>query len=364
MTNNILKKNIKLFNDNYLSTNDVLLKPTRGVVSSRSDIAIEETFIYSSPMDTVTGISLIKEMDKYNQASVSCRFKSNQHRLLELERFISNKNYWFSVGASVSDFDMLKIWASKFKVTPKINISVDVAHGNTDNLNQLYKNYSKQRWCKKLMSGTVATGQAALDLVESGCTHIRVGIGPGSACSTRVVTGCGVPNLSAIHDVWLSLYDAQLVDKTTIIADGGIKTTGDIVKYLSAGADAVMLGNLLSKTYESSGWKTNLLKFFLNKITFKKFFNDFLYKNYRGQASAAFQLEKKGKVSGTPEGVQGPKQSPQYYYSDFHYKVISALRSAISYLGGKNIVDLNPRTVEMIQITQSSYNESIPHLLN
>jgi|13_taG_2_1085334.scaffolds.fasta_scaffold00160_14 IMP dehydrogenase/GMP reductase len=364
MIQQTLNKNIKLFTDNYLSTKDVLLKPTQGKVSSRSDIKIEDTFMYSSPMDTVTGINLIEAMSIKNQASIGCRFKDNQHRLLELEKFYKNKNYWFSVGANIRDFDMLKVWASKFKLTPKLNICVDVAHGNTVDLNLLYKNYAKQSWCAKLMSGTVATAEAALDVSESGCTHIRVGIGPGSACSTRVVTGCGVPNLTAVHNVWLAFYDAELIDTITIIADGGIKTTGDIVKYLSAGADAVMLGNLLSKTYESSGWKTNLLKFFLNKITFKKFFNDFLYKNYRGQASAAFQLEKKGKVSGTPEGVQGPKQSPEYYYSDFHYKVISALRSAISYLGGKNIVDLNPKTVEIIQITQNSHYESLPHLLN
>ena len=364
MTENILKKNINLFTDNFLSTNDILLRPSKGTVSSRKDIKIEDTFIYSSPMDTVTGINLIEAMSLKNQASVSCRFKSNQHRLIELERFLKNKNYWFSVGASIKDFDMLKVWASRFKTPPKINISVDVAHGNTVDLNFLYRKYAKQPWCAKLMSGTVATAESAYEVYKSGCSHIRVGIGPGSACSTRIVTGCGVPNLSAVNDVWLNFYDLGVEDNVTIIADGGIKTTGDIAKYLAAGADAVMIGNLLSKTYESSGWKTKLLKFVLHVLTFKLFFNSFLYKNYRGQASAAFQLEKKGKISGTPEGVQGPKQTPEYYYADFHHKVISALRSTISYTGGKKLVDLNPTTVQMIQITQNSYNESIPHLLN
>lgn len=361
--NKIINKNIKLFEKNYLSTNDVLLVPSTGIVNSRKDIKVDDAFIFSSPMDTVISNSLIVEMLKTNQVPVSCRFDSYSSRFSQLTTFHKHENYWFSVGANKKDFDLLISWLQENKEA-KLNISVDVAHGDTKALHKIYKLYSKQEWCKNLMSGTIATSKSAINVFNAGCNYLRVGIGPGSACSTRIVTGCGVPNLSAIFNIWNTFQDPIYSKKPFIIADGGIKTSGDIAKYLSAGADGVMIGNLLSKTEESAGWNISSLYYYLSLLTLNFFFtNKIYYKRYRGQASKAFQIARRGSVSGTPEGVEGPIQYPEYTYLQFYNSTVNALRSTISYIGGDSLKSLNPNNVEIISITQNSLLESKPHLL-
>lgn len=359
--------NDQLFNQNEaLSTNDVLMEPSTGLLSSRSDAIVDSTFIYNSPMDTVAGPKLFYALLAENQAAVSCRFSSKETRLHELNTFCLNPNYWFSVGASSQDFDLLQEWHLSNTNTIKVNISVDVAHGDTIYLHSLYKLYKKQPWCQNLMSGTVATPNSANKVYLSGCTHIRVGIGPGSACTTRIVTGCGVPNLTAVFNVYKHFNDHIRSNYTPpiIIADGGIKTSADIAKYLSAGADSVMLGNLLSKTLESSSWSKNYLIYTLHILTFKLFFKNYLYKRYRGQASLSFQKEKRGFVSGTPEGVEGPIQFPQYSFDFLYSSIASALKSSLSYLGLKDLKEMNPAAVKFIKITQNSLQESKPHIYN
>lgn len=362
----ILNKNIDLLSSNYLSTNDVLLKPTFGILKSRKEADTNLSFIYNSPMDTVASSDLFDALLKTNQNAVSCRFKSEFDRLAELNKYKDESNYWFTVGADIKDYNMLQDFCQSKSL--ELNISVDVAHGATSHLCKIYKLYSDASWCKRLMSGTVATSEAALEVFNAGCTHIRIGIGPGSACSTRVVTGCGVPNLSAVFQIWLGFRDLTSLedeDYPILIADGGIKSSGDIAKYLSAGADAVMIGNLLSKTTESGAWKKNTLFYTLFLLTFKRcFLNKIYYKRYRGQASKEFQLDKKGFVSGAPEGVQGPKQHPLYDYKTFYNQTVNALCSTVSYTGLRSISELNPESVEFIKITSNGWKESQPHLLN
>jgi len=359
-----LNKNIDLLETHHLSTNDVLIKPTTGLLATRKHAQVKSTFIYNSPMDTVASFDLFDNLLDTNQAAVSCRFNTEEARMHELALYKNKPNYWFTVGASNKDFRMLNEYCSRH---PKasLNICVDVAHGNTVQLHKLYKKYSESLWCNSLMSGTVATPESAYEVWNAGCTHIRIGIGPGSACSTRIVTGCGVPNLSAVFQVWLTFREQQLEEYPVLIADGGIKTSGDIAKYLSAGADAVMIGNLLSKTKESAGWQKNKLFTLLNILTFNFCFkNKCFYKRYRGQASAQFKIDKSGFVSGTQEGVQGPKKYPDYKYLEFYNKIVNALRSTISYVGVKDIRELTPDNVEFIRITPSGLQESKPHLLD
>ena len=355
--------NYATFKDRYLSTNDVLIMPSTGTVKSRKDINLDlNTFIYASPMDTVSSESLFYSMFSTNQAALSCRFSTIDNRIKELDTFCNQSNYWFTVGSSKQDFELLSSWAVD-NPHAKINIAVDVAHGDTIFLHKIYRKYRTAKWCKSLMSGTVATYESASQCFKAGCTHIRVGIGPGSACSTRIVTGCGVPNLSAVFNVWEGFSHYQS-NTPKIIADGGIKTTGDIAKYLAAGADGVMIGSLLSKTKESGGWKTNKLKYLLNLLSFKTLFKDHTYKCYRGQASAEFQLERRGKISGTPEGVQALPQIPQYSYLDFYDQIVSALRSTLSYTGLKKLEQLNPFNIKFVRITQNGLTESKPHILS
>jgi IMP dehydrogenase/GMP reductase len=363
MMNNILNKNEKLFSSNvYYSTDDFLLKPTTGVLKTRKDAVLDSPFIYSSPMDTVTSLSMSQALLDSNQSPVFCRFLSDEIQALALERFSTCSNFWFSVSSSLEDYDALKLYFSD--KLHAVNISVDVAHGDTKHLNKIYNLYAQASWCSGLMSGTVATSTSAIAVARAGCTHVRVGIGPGSACSTRVITGCGVPNISAVFDVWSSFQIYPESIRPKIIADGGIRTTGDIVKYLSAGANGVMIGRLFSNCIESSGWKTNRLKKLINFLSFNLFFKRYLYKRYRGQASKDFQLEHRGVVSGTPEGVVGSVQYPKNTVDNFVTETKAGVASALSYLGLTNIKDLNPYNVEFIHISPASYRESRPHLLD
>lgn len=360
--NSTLDANNSLFEKNYLSTSDVLLFPTTGTLKSRSEAYLNSTFIYSSPMDTVASFDLFHKMKETNQAFLSCRFNSNDYKTKELQCFHTYDNYWFTVGASVDDYNFLAKLFYEDKLFLKVNVAVDVAHGDTTLLHEIYEMYSSAEWCNNLMSGTIATPGSAINLVNAGCTHIRVGIGPGSACSTRIVTGCGVPNLSAVYSI---VQELKFSNKSCyVIADGGIKSTGDIVKYLAAGASGVMIGSLLSNTTESPMWKTNWFRFLLNKLSFNYLYkNKVKYKKYRGQASEAFQLDTKGFISFAAEGVEAKPSYTKYDYLTFYQKTLGGIASAISYLGLKSIRSLNPKNVLFIQISQNGLQESKPHIL-
>ncbi len=345
-----------------LSTADVLLSPTTGILPSRSHADLSSVFLFSSPMDTVTGPELTESLLSLKQAPVFCRFLDEELIKDTLSKHCEDENFWFSVGANQTHYDYLQHWAIN-NPDKKLNISVDIAHGDMRHLYKLYSLYSNASWCKALMSGTVSTPESAKALYDAGCTHIRVGIGPGSACSTRIVTGCGLPNLTAVYNIWA--YFEQINQPSPfIIADGGITNSADIIKYLSAGADAVMMGSLFSKTQESHGWKTSPLKSLLNKLSLGILFhNKINYKRYRGQASKEFQIDR---ITTSPkyfEGVQGPLQYPQYTASELVASLEAAISSAISYLGLSSIKDLNPKNVKFIKITQAAQLESRPHLL-
>lgn len=346
------------------STDDVLLVPQTGILSSRSEAKIDTVILYNSPMDTVASFDLFDSLLNTNQAAVSCRFNNNKDRMHELLTYKQYANYWFTVGANIKDFRMLKDYCDKHP-DMSLNICVDVAHGDTLDLHKIYFMYSKQPWCKKLMSGTIATATSALNVFASGCTHIRVGIGPGSACSTRIVTGCGVPNLTAVNAVYEAFQSCHTPKASpVIIADGGIRSSGDVVKYLAAGADSVMVGNLLSKTEESPGWKLDVFRLFINLLTLGIcYHNKLCYKQYRGQASAAFQRDKVPSSTAAPEGVQADRNYTRYSYSSFYNNLMKSIRSAISYLGLEKTSELSPENVTFTKITQNGLQESKPHVL-
>lgn len=357
-TNSTYENNLKLFEE-YLCTDDVLLKPTTGVLKRRKHSEVH-SFLYSSPMDTVTDLKFSKALHSLDHNPVFCRFLSKREKRNYI-RFLKEEswplNAWYSVGANKKDIIELEEFLSEYGTPDKvINLSVDVAHGDTEFLQELYEEYSSLPYVNNLMSGTVATPESALNVHDAGCTHIRVGIGPGSACSTRIVTGCGVPNLAAVFNIYTELSIALGEDSMpVIIADGGIRNSGDIVKYLAAGADAVMVGSLFSKTSESPGWSNTLLRKLLGKPPLKR---------YRGQASAEFQLDTRGFVSGTPEGVTARPQTPESSLQQLVLRLEFGVRSALSYLGLKDSKELSPKNVEFIKITQNGMQESKPHILS
>lgn len=336
--------------EEYLSVDDVLLVPKKGILSSRTQ-AILHPFIYSSPMDVVTGYKLAKEMLIYNEYPVLCRFLSKEWDNA-LWNFGNHRNIFFAVGVDTST-------TNQFSYPPShilhLNISVDIAHGDMERALDLYRAYASQPMIRYLMSGTVCTPGGALRAVEAGCTHIRVGVGSGSVCTTRSASGVGMPQLSAVYLIHKALQGHNLRDKVFIIADGGIRTPGDAVKYLAAGADGIMMGKAFSQTRESSGWK-------VDKDKWWEFWKSSLpHKKYRGQASRDFQIDHYHKEPSCAEGAVGPVIHPTNTAHDVIREYKGGVRSALSYLGLKDLKELNPDNVTFIKITTAAFLEGLPH---
>lgn len=231
-------------------------------------------------------------------------------------------------------------------------IVVDIAHGHADHSINTVKRLKKEYPNIQVIAGNVATADGARDLIKAGADAIKVGVGPGSMCTTRIVTGCGVPQLTAIFNVFevTSKYK-----KIPIIADGGIRYSGDITKALAAGASSVMIGGLLGGTQESPG------------MTIIK--NGRKYKVARGMASLGANMSKKanegnkdndfGLEEYVAEGVEAivPYRGT---VSEILHQLLGGLRSGMSYCGSKTLGDLS-RKVQFIQITKAGLKESLPH---
>ena len=229
-------------------------------------------------------------------------------------------------------------------------LSLDTAHGHSQGVLEAVESLRKAFPDITLIAGNVATAEATRDLIHAGADVVKVGIGPGSICTTRVVTGTGVPQMTAIADC------AQEADKhgVTIIADGGVKYTGDIAKALGAGASAVMLGSLFAGTEESPG---------ANEI-----YQGRSFKVYRGMGSLGamdqshgsadryFQEDQKKLV---PEGVEG-RVPYKGSLADTVYQMMGGLRSAMGYCGTRTVEELR-KHAEFVRITNAGLTESHPH---
>ncbi len=231
-------------------------------------------------------------------------------------------------------------------------IVIDVAHGHNTRTIEMTKRLRKTFGSKlELIAGNIATAEAARDLVKAGADALKVGIGPGAACTTRIVTGVGVPQLTAIMDV------AREAKKLGIpfIADGGIKNSGDLSKALAAGADVAMIGNLLAGTKESPG------DYVLDRGV--------AYKFYRGMASYDASSEKTRLDKKAGEATDGLFRSPEGASGRVPYRgeasmvitdLLGGLRSSMSYLGATNFKEFQ-KNAEFIQMTDSGRTESGPH---
>ena len=229
-------------------------------------------------------------------------------------------------------------------------VVVDTAHGHSDNVIDTVKAIRK-RLDIDIIAGNIATADAARDLIDAGVDALKVGIGPGSICTTRVVSGVGVPQLTAIMDV-VSIASPAGVP---VIADGGIRMSGDIPKALAAGAHSVMIGSLFAGLAESPG----------EQVTWK----GRRFKDYRGMGSLGAMVQgsadrysqdagaPKGKL--VPEGIEGrvPYRGP---LTDFVYQLIGGLRSGMGYCGTANIEALRTDTT-FCRVTAAGVRESHPH---
>jgi len=229
-------------------------------------------------------------------------------------------------------------------------VVVDTAHGHSENVIATIKEIRK-RYQVQLIAGNIATSQAARDLIEAGVDAIKVGIGPGSICTTRVVSGVGVPQLTAVMDT----ADAAKAAGIPIISDGGIRLSGDIVKAIAAGAHTVMLGSLFAGLEEAPG----------ESVTWK----GRRFKEYRGMGSLGAMVKgsadrysqsagsPKGKL--VPEGVEGrvPFRGP---LADMVYQLVGGLRAGMGYCGSPNIEDLRTNA-QFYRVSAAGVAESHPH---
>ncbi|KRE89963.1 inosine-5'-monophosphate dehydrogenase [Paenibacillus sp. Soil766] len=227
-------------------------------------------------------------------------------------------------------------------------IVVDSAHGHHINIAETVKKLRAQYPELPIIAGNVATGDGTRDLIKAGASMVKVGIGPGSICTTRIIAGIGVPQITAIYDC----AQAAAEFGVPIIADGGIKYSGDVVKAIAAGASAVMIGSLFAGTEESPGES--------------EIFQGRRYKVYRGMGSLGAMKEgskdryfQENESKLVPEGIEG-RVAYKGPMADTVYQLVGGLRSGMGYCGAKNIQELIHDT-QFVRITGAGLKESHPH---
>ncbi len=243
-------------------------------------------------------------------------------------------------------------WEERLNGLIKSNVdvvSIDTAHGHSKSVIDLIKNI-KSNYEIELIAGNIATGDAAKALVKSGVDAVKVGVGPGSICTTRVIAGVGVPQLSAVYEVAKSIKNSGV----PVIADGGIRFSGDIVKALSAGANTVMVGSLLAGTDETPG---DIIIYEGRK-----------YKAYRGMGSVEameegtkdryFQHKEEDPKKLVPEGIVG-RVPYKGDVGEVIYQLVGGLRAGMGYVGAKNISKL--QEAKFVRITNAGSVEGHPH---
>ncbi len=339
-----------------LTFDDVLLLPKySAVLPSKTNIYLQLTKkislqvpFLSSAMDTVTESKMAAAIAKEGGIGIIHRNLNIKFQSQEVKKVKDKKlNVGAAIGTNEEDIDR----ARSLQSNGVDLIVIDTAHGHSE---KVIKTLSKLKKIIKevpICVGNVATGEAAKKLYNSGADIIKVGIGPGSICTTRMVAGIGVPQISAIMDVKKALNKKNV----KIISDGGIKFSGDIAKALAAGADAIMMGSIFAGTEESPGKKFKIKGKF--------------YKQYRGMGSIGamsagsanryFQKNFKDKSKYVPEGVEG-RVEYKGKVSKIIYQLQGGLRSSMGYIGAKNLQEINKKA-KFIKITKAGFYESMVH---
>ena len=339
-----------------LTFDDVLLIPQySNILPSETDISLNLTKkiilrapFLSSAMDTVTESKMAIAMAKAGGIGIVHRNLNIKNQSKEILK-VKNKKLVVGAAIGTSKEDLER---AKALIDAQCDmIVIDTAHGHSEKVLNILSKLKKLKHSIPICVGNIATGDAAKRLFNSGADIIKVGIGPGSICTTRMVAGIGVPQISAVMEVKESLKNK----KVKIISDGGIKFSGDIAKALAAGADAIMMGSIFAGTDESPGKKFKLK----GKI----------YKKYRGMGSIGamssgsanryFQKKFKDKSKFVPEGVEG-RVEYKGNVSKIIYQLKGGLRSSMGYIGAKNLNEIS-KNAKFIKITKAGFYEGMVH---
>lgn len=346
---------VKLLQREALTFDDVLIAPRRSSIYSRQDVSLRARLVgdlhldlpfISANMDTVTEWRMATAMQALGALGVIHRFVEPTEHV----RMVSETPGVRILALGVKPDDLAKIG----RVDGLHGVLIDVAHGHHDRVMETIQAVREAYPGLWVIAGNVATAEGAWDLLEAGAHAIKVGVGPGAVCTTRIVTGCGVPQLTAIMDVrnaldrWWDIENRRknprLTLPPTLIADGGLRNSGDMVKALAAGADTLMIGSLLAGTEEAPGEVIER--------------DGHAFKLYRGMASAGAQQAVGS--NRTPEGVST--------LVPFKGSVVSlvrelegGIRSGMSYCNASSIPDLHEQTIEMVRVSGTSLRENLPH---
>jgi IMP dehydrogenase len=337
--------------ETHITFDDVLLVPQYSDIKSRTEVTLASEMsegvelrvpIISAPMDTVCGRLMAERMAEFGALGIVHRYNTieKQANIVSQASEAGAKNIGAAIGITG---DYLERAAALVEAGVKV-LCLDVAHGDHILMHAGAHNVVERFGSKAhIMAGNIATYTGALALAQIGVDSVRVGIGGGSICSTRIQTGHGMPTLASVVDC---VKAKEKFPNLKIIADGGIKTSGDMVKALAAGADFVMVGSLLAGTNEAPG-----------DIVFK---DGERYKSYRGMASKDAQMDWRGKTSSL-EGV-----ATVIPYKGQVFPVLSGLengiRSGLSYSGARNLQELR-ENARFIRQTASGLAESNTHIM-
>jgi IMP dehydrogenase len=325
----------KKISDVMTKTNLVTAPPGTSIDQAKSLLSerkVEKLLIVDGEFN-LRGLLTMKDLNKQVQFPRAC--KDSRGRL--------------RVGAAVgvTDFDRAK---ALFEADVDL-VVVDTAHGHSRNVIDAVKELKRRHPERFVLAGNIATADAARDLIAAGADGLKVGIGPGSICTTRIIAGVGVPQITAVYDVAKEAAKAGV----TVIADGGIRHSGDITKAIAAGASAVMVGSLFAGCEESPG----------DTVIHK----GRSYKAYRGMGSEGAMVKGSKERYGqgavedrhklVPEGVEGMVPT-KGRLGDFVYQLVGGLRAGMGYCGCQTVDELRTKT-KFMRISSASLRESHPH---
>ncbi|MBU6382941.1 MAG: guanosine monophosphate reductase [Verrucomicrobia bacterium] len=329
-----------------LTYDDVALVPQFNNIPSRTEPSLETWLtrklkiaipILAANMDTVISEELAEILIEQGSIPIFHRFTPMEVQ----EKWVKKFHGKTFVSCGIQKLDETR----KLLDLGALGVCIDVAHGHSDRMFKHIEELKTKHPDKEIIAGNVCTAMAYHDLVNAGADAVKVGVGPGAACTTRMVTGFGVPQFTAVQDC------ARIAEKLRVplIADGGIRTSRDVVLALAAGASTVMVGKLMSQTLESAAPKRKSDKYPSGYEA-----------KFRGQASADFQNEFYGglKAKTVAEGIDfwGPVSGTA---AELLANLLGGIRSGMTYGGARNIKELQ-RKAEFVQVSLAYIHESKP----